>query len=520
MSKKNNQQETPKQESKAMTKYDRKMQAYEEQEKKARAQKKYGNILGIIVVLLLAAFVLSFPIRNYVAVNGTHINVGGEKITKVEFDYHYAMARTSFIAQNSYYLSMMGMDASNIDSQMYSTDLTFKDYFEQMAVENIRNTKALKAAAQAAGFTYNTDEEYAEMMQDIRDGASESGTTINKYMKSMFGSYATESRLESAIREGILTTAYYNQVAENSAPSDAEIDGYYEEHKNDYDVVDYHMTIVSAQLPTAAPDGSVTLDEDGNEVAYQPTEEEIAAAMEKAKEEADIAEVTILAGGDSYEAQSYMYSNYLLTDWLFDESRKQGDTTVVEDTSGHRYLVAGFDQRYRVETPTVDMRAIVSLTTDAQSILTEWQNGPATEESFIELCAKYDENGVEDGLYEGVDSGSMSENMNVWLSDTDRKAGDTAAFTEENGYNYVLYYIGTNDPAWRLDIHDLLLNQTMTEYLEGISETVAVEDPKGNLNYLKVEAEASEAAQNQEGEQEPTAAGTEESVDESTEDVG
>lgn len=510
MSKKNNQQEAPRQESRVMTKYDRKMQAYEEQEKKAKAQKKYSNIFGVVVVLVLAAFVLSFPIRNYVAVNGTYINVGGDKITKVEFDYHYAMARTSFIAQNSYYLSMMGMDASNIDSQMYSMDLTFRDYFEQLAVENIRNTKALKAAAQAAGFTYNTDEEYAEMMEDIRDGASGSGTTTNKYIKSMFGSYATESRLEKVIREGILTTAYYEQVSESSAPSGAEIDSYYEEHRDIYDVVDYHMSIVSAELPTAAPDGSVTLDADGNEVAYQPTEEEIAAAMEKAKEEADIAEITILAGGDAYEAQSYAYSNYLLSDWLFDETRMPGDTTVVEDASGHRYLVAGFDQRYRVETPTVDIRAIVSLSTDAQSILTEWQNGPATEESFIELCARYDENGVEDGLYEGVESDSMSDDMNAWLADTSRQAGDTAAFTEESGYNYVLYYIGTNDPAWRLDIHDLLLSQTMSDYLEGISETVAVEDPKGNLNYLKVEAAASEAAQNQESEQDQ-GEGTEES---------
>lgn len=492
MSKKNNQQETPGQESKAMTKYDRKMQAYEKQEKKAKAQKKYGNILGVIAVLLLAAFVLSFPIRNYVAVNGTYINVGGEKVTKVEFDYHYAMARTGFIAQNSYYLSMMGMDASNIDSQMYSTDMTFGDYFEQMAAENIRSTKALKAAAQAAGFTCDTDEEYEEMMQEIRDGANENGVTVNKYMKSMFGSYATESRLERAIREGILTTAYYEQMAESFAPADTEIDSYYEENRNDYDVVDYHMTIVSAQLPTAAPDGSVTLDEDGNEVAYQPTEEEIAAAMEQAKGEADIAQITILAGGDAYEAQNYLYINNLLADWLFDDSREQGDTTVVEDTTGHRYLVAGFDRKYREETPTVDMRAIVTLSADAQSILTEWQNGAATEESFIELCEKYDENGVEDGLYEGVEIDSMSEEMNAWMADASRQAGDAAAFTEESGYNYVLYYVGTNDPAWRLDIHDLLLNQTMADYMENIEETVAVEDPKGNLNYLKIEAAASE----------------------------
>ena len=83
-------------------------------------------------------------------------------------------------------------------------------------------------------------------------------------------------------------------------------------------------------------------------------------------------------------------------------------------------------------------------------------------------------------------------------------------------YDYILYYVGTNDPAWKLSIYDLLLNQTMTEYLDGISENVAVDDPKGNLNYLKIEA-ASEASQEQ---QESTAQQSEDSTEESTEDVG
>ncbi len=531
MSKNKAQQEAPQKESRVMTKYDRKMQAYQEQERKERAQKQRANVIGVVVVLAVAALVLSFPIRNYLAVNGAYITVGGEKVNKVEFDYNYAMARTNFIAQNSYYLSMMGMDTSNIDNQMYSTDLTFRDYFEQLAVANIKNTKALKAEAQAAGFSYDTDQEYQEMMEELKEGAG--GTSLNKYLKSLFGGYATEARLEKPIREGILTNAYYEQMADASAPSETEINSYYEEHKENYDVVDYHMTIVEAELPTQAPDGSPTLDEEGNEVAYQPTEEEIAAAMDEAKKTADTKEVTILVKGESHEAQSRSATNYLLSDWLFDQARAKGDTIVVEDTTNHRYLVAGFDQRYRVETPTVNLRAIMTQpgegsSVNAQSILEEWKNGPATEESFIELCGKYDENGAKEGLYEGVATDSMSDEMNAWMADPARQAGDTGAFTEPEGANYVLYYMGLNDPVWKMSIRDLLLSQAMTEYLEGISQSVTLEDPKGNLNYLKVEAAASEAAarESESGEsQEDTPesqsdSSGEESTEESSEDVG
>lgn len=497
MAKKNNQNQAPQQESKVMTKYDRKMQAYQEQEKKARAQRMSSNIIGIAVVVIIAAFVLSFPIRNYMAVNGTYIVVGGEKVTKVEFDYHYAMAKTAFLAQNGYYLSMMGMDSSTIDSQMYSGDLTFGDYFDQQAVNNIRNTKALLAEAQAAGFTYSTDEKYQETIEDLKNGAAESGTTFNKYLKSILGSYATESRLERVIREELLTSAYYDQISEASEPSDDEIDSYYNENKDSYDVVDYYMTTVAAELPTEAPDGSATLDDEGNEVAYQPTEEEIATAMEAAKKKAGDEEASVATEDNFQEAQSNSSVNYLIRSWLFDEARAEGDTTVVEDATNHRYLVVRFGQRYRVETSTVDIRAIITQSADAQGILEEWQNGAATEESFIELCSKYDESGVEDGLYEGIVSDNMDEDMRAWLEDTGRLVGDTAAFTKEDGSNYVFYYVGTNEPAWKLTIRSLLLNQTMVEYLERIRENVTVEDPKGNLKYLKVEAAESEAAENQ-----------------------
>ncbi|MCM1118841.1 MAG: SurA N-terminal domain-containing protein [bacterium] len=498
MSKSNNQNEASGQESKVMTKYDRKMQAYQEQQKKEKAKKVSGNLLGIVVVVIVAALVLSFPIKNYLAVNGAYITVGGEKITKVEFDYHYAMAKTSFLAQRGYYLSMMGIDANTVDNQMYSGDMTFRDYFEQQAVNNIRHIKAMKAEAQAAGFSYDTDEKYAETIADLKERAAENSMTFNKYIKSMLGSYATESRLENVIREGLFTTAYFEHVADGSEPTDEEIDGYYEEHKNDYDAVDYYLTTVEAQLPTAAPDGSATLDADGNEVAYQPTEEEIAAAMEVANQEAQDALATVAAEDNFQEAKSYNSVNSLLRTWIFDEARVEGDTTVVEDTTNHSYLVASFGRRYRVETPTVDVRAITSSTVDAQSVLEEWQGGAATEESFIELCKKYDESGVEDGLYEGIGNSGLGEDIDAWLSDAGRSAGDTAAFTLEGGTNYVFYYLGTNDPVWKLSIQSLLLNQNMMDYLERISEDITVEDPKGRLNYLKIEAAASEEAENQE----------------------
>ena len=220
----------------------------------------------------------------------------------------------------------------------------------------------------------------------MEEAAKEEGVTFDAFLQQNYGPLATWSRLEPFFEENVYTSAYYSQVVEDLMPAEDELEGVYEADKASYDLVDYHMTIVKAELPTTAPDGTVEKDEEGNEIAYEPTEEEIAAAMEEAKKEAEKAEKKVAKDGDEYLGKSYSAANTKVRDFLFEEGRKAGDTTIVEDTNLNRYLVVAFDDRYRDETQTYDFRLIFSTTTDAQTILDEWKAGEATEESFQELA--------------------------------------------------------------------------------------------------------------------------------------
>ena len=58
-----------------------------------------------------------------------------------------------------------------------------------------------------------------------------------------------------------------------------------------------------------------------------------------------------------------------------------------------------------------------------------------------------------------------------------------------------MYYKGTNEAEWILNIRQTLISQRMSEHVSGITEQGTVEDPKGNLRYLEVQAEAEAAAQ-------------------------
>lgn len=514
MSKKVSENTEEKQE-KVLTKYDLKMQRRAEEKKKAEREKRMSTITGIIVVVALACLVASFPIRTYLTVNGTYVEVAGEKISKVEFDYNYNLITNNYIAQNGYYMSMFGVNLNgDLSAQMYSDTLTWKDFFEQMTMDSIINNKALRDQARAEGYTYDASQDYEEYMDSLKKAASEAGVSEKEYIRQCFGTYATASRLKGFVMESLRMNAYYEKVTEEKKPSEEEIAAYYEENQNNYDSVDYRLITVNAQLPTEPTELADPVEEtDGTEAAeggedadkaYEPSEAEIAFAMQEAQKEAEEALKTISADGELSEnvLRANMVSQ--LRDWMFDSERKTGDTTIIENTNSHLYYVAEFVDRYRDETPSVDAR-IVILSADsavqADAVLEEWKGGAATEESFGEIADKYNDAsaGIEGGLYEALLPGGVPEALGDWLKDEARTPGDTTSITGGEGEaSYVVYYVGTNDPQWSINISNTLLQQTLSEYLEEISEGYEVTDPKGNLNYLKVQAALDAAEQSSE----------------------
>ena len=502
-------------EQKVMTKYDRKAQKRKDEQEKEKKEERISTTVGIVFLVALVCLVASFPIRTYLATHETYVVINGEEVNKVEFDYVYNTSKNNYITQYGSYLSYFGLDTSkDLSTQMYSETLTWKDYFEQNAVESLKQNKALMAEAKAAGFTYDTTDEYNTFKETIKTSAAAAGVSDKEYVRSIYGSYATMGRIEEYVKNDMVMNAYYQKLQEDNAPSDDEIQSYYEENKATYDSVDYRLTTIEADLPTepteladpveeTAADTTGTTDgtaatDSTQDTAYQPSDAEIAKAMEDAKVLADDAEQTVAKDGEAHENEKKSSVNYLISDWLFDDARKAGDTTVITNDNSHCYYAVAFEKRYLDETPSADVRVIIP-TEDktGEEILEEWKNGAATEDSFAELCKKYtqDTSAVENGgLFEQVTKTGMTEELSNWIFDSSRQAGDTVAITVSDT-TYVLYYIGQDQPEWKINIKNTLVSDTMSQHMQDITADVTVEDPKGKLNYLKVQAEESAAAE-------------------------
>lgn len=488
MSKKEN--VTEQTEEKVMTKYDRKMQQRKEQKEKEKREKRRNTIIGVVVVAALVCLVASFPIRTYLAVNETYVTVDGEDISKVEFDYNYSVAYNNYMNYYGSYMSYFGVDLTkDLSTQMYSDTLSWKDFFDQMTVDNLKQSKALMAEAKAAGFTYDTTEEYKNFEESVKSAASEAGVSVKDYVQQLYGSYATLNRISDYVKESIIVGAFYEQKSEELAPTAEEVQEYYNNNTAEYDSVDYRVTNIKAEVPAETE-------------TYQPSEAEIAKAMEDAKVLAEAAEAKVAKEGELQENVTKYAAISLIRDWLFDDARKAGDTTIIEDATNHQYYVLAFEKRYLDETPSVDVRVIISDEDNGQAILDEWKNGEATEDSFGQLCAKYSvdtSSATSGGLMEGTTKNGMPEELSAWLFDASRAAGDTVSITSaDTSYTYVMYYVGQNDPEWKLSIKNTLTSTAMTEYVNGLVEDVEVEDPKKHLAYLWVEEtvpETTEAAE-------------------------
>ncbi len=490
---------------KVLTKYDKKLQKRKEAEEKAKKEKMKSRLISAAVVIVLIAIVAYFPIRKSIALSSTYMQVGEEKVTELEFEYYYNLAVNNFISENSYWLSYIGFDSTkDYADQQYSEHLTWDDYFQESAVANMKQVKALAKAATEAGFEYDTTADVENHIEMLEEAAAEQDMTVKNYVKASLGEYATTKNLKDIIAESYYASAYYNEVIEGLDITEEEITNYYNENTASYDSVDFKLITVEAEIP----EGEKTTDAEGNETTADPTEEQIKEAMDAAKIQAEEKLLLIDTEGEANENVKKSGVSSYYADWLFDESRKAGDTTIIENETTNAYYVLKFEDRYLDETKAVNIRAIATTTDQSTTIMDEWKNTGANEEAFIALVEKYSEDTYTNrtgGLYENLQASTLSETLSSWLLDESRAAGDVEALTASDGYFYVMYYMGQGDAEWKASIDSLLRNEDMGVFMDEIMEGLEIVDTKGKLTYQEaVAAQESAAAESEEASTEAT----------------
>ena len=165
---------------KFVTKYDRKMEERKIKEAKDKREAKIMRIgaivIGVAIIAAIASSIAVSVVNKNAVIKNAYVTIGEHKITKLEYDYYYNSTVYNYINTYSSILGYMGFDATkDFNEQQYTDNLTWKDNFDQMTVQQIQRTKAIADDAKANNFSYDVAEDYKAALESIATSVETAG---------------------------------------------------------------------------------------------------------------------------------------------------------------------------------------------------------------------------------------------------------------------------------------------------------------------------------------------------------
>ena len=336
------------------------------------------SVLSVAVIVLGTLFAMDYyknksPFKSYtgsekklIAAQNKVVATAGEyELTNAELQVYYWISVYSFLEENSYYLSYLGLDyTQDLATQQCYFDETksWQEYFIGGALSAWHQYIVLYDAAKNEGFKLSEDEqEYLDSLKTTMDEQAKNyGFQDGADMvKSEMGAGATWDAYAKYSNETFMGMGYYNSFAENLEVTEDEILAYYENNKQLFDdngitkeETDRAWSGVRHILITP-----VTEDADGNTIE---TETAWATALEKAEdilalykknangkidEDAFAALVKDNTDDTGSKDNGGLYEQFFEGEmveefeaWSFDADRQYGDTDIVKTTYGYHIM--------------------------------------------------------------------------------------------------------------------------------------------------------------------------------------
>ena len=492
------------------------LQAQQQQAARKRKTVIY-TVIGVVFAVLVAALLVWRSSRNGIVrdmitasqAKATAATVGGKNLSVAELSYYYYSAHYSL--WETYYVygltSYIPADTAVMDQE---TGRTYRDYYLETALKSAQENMALADVARNSGHSESEIKDSLNtQIQRMKASAASSNVSYSTYLKAMYGSYMSAAVFEKLYVQDLMAgLAYSDKRAELlDSYSEADLKAYYDadDHADSLDTFEYSYLYFT---PAAVEEK----DKDGNTRDEGEVKKEKALALTEAKANAEAAKKALEKDGSvsdlvkEYELDDADYADDVTKVGASDApsairekllSMKDGDVELVENGESGYYVVT-LHSRTLVEDLTRDVRHILiraETTTDGdghtvaptdaawaaakekiEAIQAEYEAGARTEDSFAALANEKsdDGNGTTGGLYEGNSNGDFVVEFNDWVFDAGRQIGDVSqpirheGDPEKGGYwgYHLIYYVGENDPAWKITARYALTAEDLSGWLE------------------------------------------------------
>lgn len=338
-------------------------------------------------------------------------------------------------------------------------DVPLRDMILDLLQEELSLKAKVVKKAQAEGVELGEDDLALvdKFFASFAQNAAQNGLSPDQLLEQFFGPGATADKLRPLVEKDLLQSIYLEDLYNSYEISDEEIQAEYEANTANYDLVDFLLIQLDAEI----------------------SEDDLAAVQKLLPEltEADFAEKLAPYSGKDEKGQESLIANSLQkgvakqnmipasADWLYDPARQAGDTTLVQGAKSQSALL--FLSRYRDETQNFDSRHILikqagdtdldyNVATATVNALVEGLKGNIDEDFFAELAGKYSQDpgsNKNGGLYEDVAPGSFVKPYEDFCLNPATQVGQIGLVhvsQEEAGYAgyHIIYFKGLRDANW------------------------------------------------------------------------
>lgn len=404
---------------------------------------------------------------------GVAMTVGDRKISMPEFLVYYFDEFCTQMEEINYSISETGINRTGFETDVMPEDqkhlddsYTWAEEFTQRAIEDIIYyyegfDMAIAAKTELDVITITSVISYNDTIDDY---AQKEGITPEEVVETSYCEGVTPAMYKArSIMSAYAQLYEYNKKQElYNGYTQEELEKKLNEDKSAYTVVKGRVYPIEGEYE-ASELLDIKTEQDFLDFASKNFPEE--------KYNAEIRTQCYFVGKE--DVSSAFGSD--VGNWMFDESRKPGEITVVPGML-FDYLVyieepAHFSTSRDVivysteydETMTEEQKA--KAWEDAQSFLKEWEAGEATQESFEKMSSS-------SGLGEKVTTriGDYYYVFGNWIFDSSRKSGDTVALNSDVGCG-VIYFIGNNadDYDWPVNMRT---KESEADYKAFYDETV------------------------------------------------
>lgn len=452
---------------------------------------------GIILVAVIAA--LSFALDT--GMNESFISpltINGREISSGEFSfmYHYELLSEG--------VDLFAADTEKMLSSPYLDDdsfPTYRDYFRYVTATDLQKIEILYDDATAQGYEiekshYDRANAYINW---LKGKADELGVPLDTYIKGVFGSQVDEQIIINALARKYFTEDYASgeKLIQLSA-TDEQAEHAYSQTRSIYDLVSYKVLRITyeqrdqAFIDTANLHAQKIIDAMGGD----PAKFEACAA----KYFSGVAANT-LSQPDSTLIANCRFEDITHTDfrkWLFDESRVDGDATIIPDENGFPIILV-FVSRVRMsenlrncyiitanQQMTEDMLPDVAATQALGQEIYDYIDDPDSCNEIENLYNDYILAGELSVIHDSsIYKAKYSSTLADWIFSPERKLGDKVLI-EDNGTFYIVCFISESpNPEWYDRVNSFLRMNNYQQFISSKQAEYTFEFNEDGLSQIK-----------------------------------